>query len=143
MQQLAIRDSSMPPNIFIGTRNVFQKGEPFAYIFHEGVQAYICDKTTDNGLPGENLAIVSSTDAGGHWYAATEGVHPGRQFRGSQGRVSHPNGILARWMAGLAGERKGLQATCCAPGRLGHALDNECWDQACAPMSARVETTMC
>jgi hypothetical protein len=72
----------LPTVIHIGTRNFWKQGKQFVYNWLPVHNFFMCDKTTDSGLPGENLVIMIADSSTGPWYVAVEGVLTAAGFQG-------------------------------------------------------------
>ena len=71
---------AMPTVIHIGTRKFFKQGKEYVYRWETTHSIFICDKTTDDGIAGENLVIGIADSPTGQWYVAVEGTFTGAGF---------------------------------------------------------------
>ena len=65
---------AMPTVIHIGTSKFFKQGKEYVYRWETTHSIFICDKTTNDGINGENLVIVIEDSSTGQWYVAVEGA---------------------------------------------------------------------
>ena len=73
-----------PHRIMIGTKRAFTNNYAYEYSFNEQIEAFICETTTDTGLPGEVLLIASTEMGDGVWFVAAEGRRESGVFTARQ-----------------------------------------------------------
>ncbi len=73
-----------PHRIMIGTKRAFANNYAYEYSFNEQIEAFICETTTDTGLPGEVLLIASTEMGDGVWFVAAEGRRESGVFTARQ-----------------------------------------------------------
>jgi hypothetical protein len=79
---IALAHEDYPRNIQIGTNKAFAQHTEYHYVWAVDDRRYVCNKTTRDGLEGENLVINYLPTHAGHWYVATEGTFSAGVFHG-------------------------------------------------------------
>ena len=64
----------MPSVIHIGTRKYYEQGQQYVYNWQPAQSIFMCDKTTQFGVGGQNLVIVINEISSVTWFVAVEGV---------------------------------------------------------------------